>query len=100
MNQEEFYQECARIVGAEHSYEDKRPQFPLRFDWRTESYYRPMTNAGRRSGREPGNGRYPGIGLVRDFGETIHVTLSRPIMVSKSFADYEAALAFLRETFN
>lgn len=87
------------IIGAEHFYEDKRPEQPLRWDRQSETYYRPMTNAGRRSGREAGNGRFPGFGLVRDYGAMIHIVLHHPVNVSKTFPNYEAALAFLREVF-
>jgi hypothetical protein len=97
MNQEEFYAACAAIIGAAHHYEDKRPRY-LKWDRKNEVYYRPMTKAGRRSGREPGNGRFPGIGLVRDFGAVIHVSLTEPL-ISRSFDSYASALAFLREVF-
>ncbi|NBB17699.1 hypothetical protein GVN21_20250 [Caulobacter sp. SLTY] len=56
-----FYQACAERLGAETHYR------PFPYSRRT-----------RWNAREPGNGRYPGFGLIRLFGETVHIQLRRP----------------------
>src|SRR5689334_5411827 len=98
MTQEEFYATCAAIIGVAHQYEDKRPTH-LKWDRENEQFYMPLTKAGRRSGREPGNGRYIGFGVVRDFGASIHVLLHHPVTASRTFPSYDDALSFLREVF-
>jgi len=73
-----FYQACAERLGAETHYR------PFPYSRRT-----------RWNAREPGNGRYPGFGLIRLFGETVHIQLRRPAAVNRWFPSRAAALAFL-----
>ena len=58
--------------------------------------WQPMTRAGRWSGREPGNGRFQGYGLIRLFGrDRVHVLLRKPQAVNRIFDDRAKALEFL-----
>jgi hypothetical protein len=61
MNDEQFYAECAALLGTTH---DDTP-FP----------YRKRT---RWNNRTPGRGRFPGRGVIRVFGDSVHVALSSP----------------------
>ena len=61
MTDEEFYAECAALLGADH---EGHP-FP----------YRKRT---RWNNRIPGRGRFKNAGLIRIFGNQIHVALTKP----------------------
>jgi hypothetical protein len=61
MTDEQFYAECAALLGSPHEGE------PFRFHKRT-----------RWNNREPGQGRFPGRGIIRSFGSTVHVALLDP----------------------
>jgi hypothetical protein len=81
MNEEQFYRECAAILGADDLYRARR--FPGRTRW---------------NNRDPGNGRFPGFGTIRMFApDHIHVALRRPAPVSRRCHSAEEALALLRE---
>jgi len=73
-----FYQACAALLGAEH-------------DYRAFPYRRPT----RWNNRTPGNGRFPGFGLIRLFGEKVHMQLRAPAPVNRWFEGKDAALAHL-----
>ena len=73
-----FYQQCAERLGAHHHYR------PFPYSRRT-----------RWNAREPGNGRFPGFGLIRLSGDTVHMQLRAPAGVNRWFATREAALDFL-----
>ena len=77
---EPFYQACAELLGTKHVY---RP-FPPR-------------KRNRWTNREAGNGRFPGHGCVRMFGEnSIHVMLTSP-KLNRHFSSCDAALAAIRD---
>lgn len=73
-----FYQRCADILGAEHHYQP----YP---------YRRPN----RWNNRAPGNGRYPGFGIIRLFGDRVHMQLRAPQSVNCWFNSRDEALAYL-----
>jgi hypothetical protein len=85
LTNEEFYNEVARVLGTTY---DCLP-FPWTSYWRT-----------RWNNRAPGSGRYPGFGLVRCFGDTVHIALQDPITVNKVFATKDDALRFLVDIFS
>ena len=62
MTNEEFYHKCAELLGVE--YDCKPFQYRYRTRW---------------NNRKPGSGRYPGFGIIRKFGNQIHVALTYPI---------------------
>lgn len=99
MTTEEFYEQCTAIINVAHQYEDNRPGPYKRWDRHNGVFYQPMTRATRWGGRTPGNGRFVGIGLVRDFGSHVHVALSHPVVVNQIFATHEGALTYLRTVF-
>jgi hypothetical protein len=76
--EEGFYQRCAELLGVPYTY---RP-FP----------YRRRT---RWNNRSAGNGRFEGRGLIRLFGQTVHVALNAPVRVTRSFKSHEETFAFL-----
>lgn len=84
----EFYEECGRILGVEYdkpTWED-RPRIN-RYDELV------LTSRGRFAGRAPGNGRYPGYGVIRVFGSTIHLASHKEI---RTFKTKESVLDYLK----
>lgn len=79
MSNEEFYNKCAELLGAEHEY------LPFTHYKRT-----------RWNNRTPGSGRYPGYGIIRKFGNKIHVALTNPINHHGIYDNEEAVFTFLR----
>ena len=75
-----FYDRCAELLGVEHQFA------PFRYGKRT-----------RWNNRKPGSGRFPGRGLVRAFGNHVHLSLYRPKPISRLFDSREAALECLEE---
>lgn len=61
MNDETFYRECARLLGT--TYDCVPFQFHKRTRW---------------NNRTPGSGRFPGHGIIRVFGDEVHVSLHTP----------------------
>ncbi len=99
MKQKEFYKECTKIVGTESEYTDL-PRSPKKYSRETGELYQPMTRATRWGGREPGNGRFPGLGLIRCFGAScIQINIKNPTL-SETYESYEEALDALREVFS
>jgi len=84
LTNEEFYTKVAGILETTY---DCKP-----FPWTA-------SNRTRWNNRAPGSGRYPGYGLIRCFGETVHVALHEPL-ISKSFETKEKALTFLVDIFH
>lgn len=78
MNDEEFYGRCARILGAA-----------------TDTAPFPYAHRTRWNNRSPGRGRFPDHGMIRRFGDVVHVALRNPEPVNRTFADPHQALAFL-----
>ena len=91
----DFYEKVADIIGMRHEYNDYNDKI---FRRDRETGLPCMTNSSRFVGRAPGNGRFPGVGLVRRFGETIHITLTNP-QAHGTFTCEEEALDFLRKVF-
>jgi hypothetical protein len=77
---EAFYDACAKLLGVEHDF------VPFRYGKRT-----------RWNNRRPGSGRFPGRGLVRAFGDRVHLSLYRPKPVNRLFDSRATALQYLRE---
>jgi len=78
MTNEEFYAECAALLGVPH----EGQAFP---------YYRRT----RWNNRKPGQGRYEGRGIVRVFGSMVHVALNDPLL-HEVFPSKEAALEAIK----
>lgn len=96
MSQEEFYRECGRLLGVETDYKDASPV--MRWSHTEQAMVRKMTKASRWAGREPGNGRFPGCGVIRVFSPVcIHVALKHPVVINRAFTSYAAVLFLLQE---
>jgi hypothetical protein len=81
MTDEQFYRECAAILGAEHVFRARR--FAGRSRW---------------NNRDPGNGRFPGYGTIRMFApDQIHIALRTPEPLSRRCHSVQEALALLKE---
>lgn len=76
--EQEFYQACAKLLGAQHEYQP----YP---------YRRPN----RWNNRDPGNGRFPGYGVIRLYGERVHISLRSPVRVSL-WCSHDEALDYLK----
>lgn len=61
MTDDEFYRRCGEILGVSH-------------EGAAFGHYQRT----RWNNRTPGRGRYPGRGMVRLFGDTVHIALSQP----------------------
>jgi hypothetical protein len=93
MKAEEFYCRVSEITGISHDYIE--PFRYLRFDRQLGKFVE-TTRLRRWGNRTPGNGRFPGLGLIRYFGPTcIQMALQKPRPASKTFSDPEAAIDFL-----
>ena len=79
MNNEEFYNKCAELLGVEHDY------LPFEYRYRT-----------RWNNRKPGSGRFPGCGIIRKFGSQIHVALTHPVNHHGIYNSEEEVLSFLK----
>lgn len=78
MNKEEFYNRCYEILGVGEEYKD------IQYNQRRTNRWGP---------RQPGNGRYPGFGLIRWFSENnIHLISSSG---SKVFDSPEALFDYI-----
>ncbi len=78
MTNEEFYAECAALLGVDH-------------EGKPFTHYRRT----RWNNRTPGQGRYPGCGIIRVFGSTVHIALNSPSL-SGTFSSKEDALVAIR----
>lgn len=77
-----FYEECGKILGVNHDF--------------TVAYHG-YKYANRWTNRNPGNGRYPGFGVIQMFGaKCIHIALTAPQAVTKTVTSAEDAYALLR----
>lgn len=89
MEKEDFYQKCAELLDTEHTYRAKpQDQIRLRYDGTVGNTYRNRWN-----NREPGNGRFPGHGLIRHFGRLIHVNLLDPRLYGLYKTEEDALVA-------
>ena len=75
-----FYDACAKLLGVEHDFR------PFRYGKRS-----------RWNNRKPGSGRFPGRGLVRAFGNHVHLSLYRPRPINRLFDSRKDALRCLEE---
>lgn len=75
----EFYNACAELLGAE--YDGQAFPYHKRTRW---------------NNRTPGQGRYPGYGIIRKFGDKIQVSLRYPVTHYKVYDSEEEVLDFLR----
>jgi hypothetical protein len=75
-----FYAECAAILGATHDYVPWTGRGPNRWN-----------------NRRPGNGRFPGFGVVRLYSpNAIHVCLHAPAPLNRMARSPQEALALVR----
>lgn len=79
MTDQEFYSECAKLLGVEYD------GIPFKYRKRT-----------RWNNRVPGSGRFYEKGIIRVFGNTVHVALNEP-ECHKIFDSKEAVLEFLKK---
>lgn len=93
--EEDFYGECAEILGTEHEYRDQVPRPKVSRDG---VVYTPSTTQTRWGPRTPGNGRFPGFGLIRLFWpNTVQINLTKPKIISITIEGREQALDYLRK---
>jgi hypothetical protein len=79
---EDFYQRCSDLLSTENTYVERNPY------WRRTRW----------SNREPGSGRFPGCGTIRMFSsDCIHVSLTNPVGVNRTFDSAEEVYAFLKK---
>jgi len=78
MDDKEFYDRCADILDAEHEY------LPFAHYART-----------RWNNRKPGSGRFPGRGIIRIFGNDVHIAISSPIPIHQRVRGKQEALDLL-----
>lgn len=81
MDNEEFYNNCAELLGVAY---DCQP-----FPW--INYKRTRWN-----NRAAGSGRYPGYGIIRKFGNQIHVALTKPVQHHGIYNSEEEVYTFLK----
>lgn len=75
---EKFYAQVSKILGIEHE------------------YHQPVPRRNRWNTRRLGNGRFPGFGLVQDFGGQVRIMrVGHPTIWCKS---HEEAIKFLEES--
>lgn len=97
MNKKEFYEECNKITGIISDYTDNS-HLLIKYN-RYGKRVKVPTHASRWGGREPGNGRYYGLGLIRVYNDTcIHINIRNPNL-NKVFYNYDDALIELRKLF-
>jgi hypothetical protein len=77
---EGFYEECAALLNCDDAH-CKRPEGYIKNRW---------------CNRMPGSGRFIGFGIIRAWGETVHVALTNPVKINRSFGSRVAALEFLK----
>lgn len=79
MTLDEFYAECAALLGAQH--EGKAFPYYKRTRW---------------NNRKAGRGRFPGFGLIRAYGDAVQIHLHAPKPIVAQITGLEEALIFLR----
>lgn len=76
---QDFYERCGELLENPHAFIDRH------------------TRVTRWNNRDPGNGRYPGLGQIRMFGPNcIHVMLRNPIRINRTFDSMDAVFDLLR----
>nr|CAD6437860.1 hypothetical protein REQ54_04307 [Rhizobium sp. Q54] len=77
---ERFYADCAQLLGTQIEYSR----------W-------PYGTPDRWNNRRPGNGRFPGFGIIRMFGPNlVQVSLRHPVKLHGTYRSREAALSAVR----
>lgn len=94
MKIDEFYEECGKILGVSTEYKEQK--LYNKFDRETGQKYKVPTRGNRWGGREPGNGRFPKRGLIRVFGNSIHIALHTP-KLNGLYNSFDEALIALNE---
>lgn len=80
MKDDIFYKECADLLDTTYDCES--------FPWRKRT---------RWNNRKPGSGRYPGYGLIRCFGDVVHVVLHTPVKLNATFTNKVDALNAIKQ---
>ena len=93
MNKKDFYNQIAILLNTTHTYSTFNDNLPVN----KKTGIRFNTNATRWGPRTPGNGRFPGHGIVRDFGSEILVNLHEP-EINGIFESREKALNAIKKT--
>jgi len=78
MDDKEFYDRCADALGTEHEY------LPFAHHART-----------RWNNRRPGSGRFPGCGIIRIFGDEIHIAITSPVPIHERIKGRSDAIELL-----
>lgn len=87
MELEDFYTRCAELLNTTHEF--SAPTRAVSYPHHSGGI-RNITKT-RWNFRHPGNGRFPGHGLVRAFGENVQVNLYDPVLVGQ-YESRQAAL--------
>jgi len=95
MEKKEFYDKIASILGASHEYSTFNDVIYRFIDGKPCP-----TNATRWGGRSPGNGRFPGFGIVRLYGNTVHIALTKPIGINAICTSKEEAVEMIEKIIN
>lgn len=75
-NREQFYATCSEILEIDHD------------------YHEPYKRRNRWNARRKGNGRFPGFGLVQDYGGFIRIVSKNGTVI---LYDYEEVYEYLRK---
>ena len=79
MDDKEFYERCATILGTRYDCQ------PFTGHKRT-----------RWNNRKPGGGRFPEHGIIRLFGEHVQIALRSPVSIQRNVEGRQAALDLLK----
>lgn len=90
---EDFYNRVASILEIDHTY-IPRQKFVF-FNRETNQVEQCQTDKTRWAGRNPGNGRFPGFGLVRYFGDDQIQVITKTHC--RTFSSQEEALDFISQ---
>ena len=80
MSDEEFYARCADLLGTVHEH------LPFAHHART-----------RWNNRKPGSGRFPGCGIIRIFGDEVHIAIRAPIVMHERVRGRREAIRLIEE---
>lgn len=80
MNDQQFYERCADILGT--TYDCERFAHCYRTRW---------------NNRKPGGGRFPDHGIIRLFGDHVQIALRHPVSLQRNVEGRQAALDLLQQ---
>jgi len=80
MTDEAFYARCADLLGTVHEH------LPFTHHKRT-----------RWNNRKPGSGRFPGCGIIRIFGNEVHIAIRSPIVMHERVQGRNEAILLIEE---